>query len=113
MSRDDGARADLLVACTHSRKGNIVDLYTEFSWGALCAEVSKLRITREQPQIVEFQVAAAAGAGGGPGGSKTAILGTVLGTVEDDPEGSQQLEGWRRRESNPGPERFSARLLHA
>ncbi len=113
LSRDDGARADLLVACTHSRKGNIVDLYTEFSWGALCAEVSKLRITREQPRIVELKVAAAAGARLGAGQPESGGFNTVLNTVEDDPERSQQLEGWRRRESNPGPERVKRRLLHA
>ena len=99
LSRDDGARADLLVACTHSRRGNIVDLYTEFSWGALCAEIAKLEITREQPQVVELQLAAAAGLGCGVTGSETPVLGTILGTVEDDPKGSQRLEKWRRRES--------------
>jgi integrase len=49
LARSDGARKDLLETCTHTPKGGrtAIDLYTTFEWGALCAEVAKLRVGRE------------------------------------------------------------------
>ncbi len=44
LARRDGARKDLLERCTHTPKRDTIDLYTEFDWASLCAEVAKLRI---------------------------------------------------------------------
>ncbi len=64
LARADGARKDLLEAITHAQRGDIVDVYTEFPWAALCDEVAKLRVARRRVEIVELRaVSAAAGAG--------------------------------------------------
>ena len=40
LTRTDGARKDLLELCTHTpRKLSTIDVYTEFPWESLCAEV--------------------------------------------------------------------------
>jgi integrase len=53
LCREDGARADLLEVVTHGAKsGDMISLYTTFSWATLCAEVAKLQITRAAPSEV-------------------------------------------------------------
>jgi len=54
LSREDGARKDILELCTHNpkKKGSSIDVYTTFPWEALCAEVAKLRISRRsKPEL--------------------------------------------------------------
>jgi len=81
LARADGARKDLLEAITHAQRGDIVDVYTEFPWAALCAEVEKLRIERKTAQIVELRAVAGGAAGAGP----AAGLATVLATAPPFP----------------------------
>jgi hypothetical protein len=53
LSREDGARKDILELCTHNpqKNGSSIDVYTTFPWEALCAEVAKLRINpRSNPR---------------------------------------------------------------
>jgi len=40
---------------THGATGDIVDLYTTLPWGALCAEVEKLRIGLREGRVLEFR----------------------------------------------------------
>jgi integrase len=54
LSREDGARKDILELCTHNpkKKGSSIAVYTTFPWEALCAEVAKLRISRRsKPEL--------------------------------------------------------------
>jgi integrase len=44
LCRADGARKDILRLCTHGPEGDIMDIYSEIPWEALCAEVVKLRL---------------------------------------------------------------------
>jgi len=131
LSREDGARKDILELCTHNlkKKGSSIDVYTTFPWEALCAEVAKLRISRRsKPDLAATIIGAGAAdhpcvttsaagptspppaPGGEPGssdpqGPKNPIvsrpLATVFATSEDNSERNQLLERWRRRESNP------------
>jgi integrase len=55
LTREDGARSDLLEAVTHGPRGRIIDVYTTWPWPALCAEVAKLRI--EVPREACYHVA--------------------------------------------------------
>ena len=77
LARADGARKDLLEVVTHARRGDIVDVYTEFPWEVLCAEVAKLRIERRAAEIVELRAVAVAGGGAGAG--------FLVGLDEDPP----------------------------
>jgi integrase len=53
LTREDGARGDLLEVVTHGAKvGDMISLYTTFPWRVLCAEVAKLEITRAMPSEV-------------------------------------------------------------
>ncbi len=45
LARADGARGDVLEWCTHSPKGDIVNLYSTLPWAAFCAEVVKFNVT--------------------------------------------------------------------
>ncbi len=63
LSREDGARKDILELCTHNpqKTGSSIDVYTTFPWEALCGEVAKLRIQRRTPDnIVALRAAVAA-----------------------------------------------------
>jgi hypothetical protein len=63
LARTDGARRDILDLCTHTphKSGNTIDLYTTFSWEALCAEVAKLQVQRhERGQLARLPLAASA-----------------------------------------------------
>jgi len=65
LSREDGARKDILELCTHNpqKKGSSIDVYTTFPWEALCREVAKLVIHRRSPDnLVELRAAVAAAA---------------------------------------------------
>lgn len=42
--QEHGAHRDLLRVVTHTAKGDVVSGYTRATWGALCAEVAKLRV---------------------------------------------------------------------
>lgn len=44
LARADGARGEVLEWCTHSPKGDIINLYTTLPWAAFCAEVAKLNV---------------------------------------------------------------------
>ncbi|MFC1610554.1 tyrosine-type recombinase/integrase [Myxococcota bacterium] len=48
LARIDGARKDLLELCTHTprKRDKAIDVYTEFPWESLCAEIAKLDIKR-------------------------------------------------------------------
>jgi hypothetical protein len=129
LSREDGARKDILKLCTHNpqKKGSSIDVYTTFPWEALCREVAKLVIHRRSPDnLVELRaavsVATAAGSGSkdppdddpfDPPPAPTAptstprnrglsrSLATPLATPAADSKGIRDLSLWRRRESNP------------
>ena len=49
LARADGARGEVLEWCTHSPKGDIINLYTTLPWAAFCAEVAKLNIVWRRP----------------------------------------------------------------
>ena len=44
LARAAGARADVIDAVTHDRRGSIVDVYTTWPWETLCEAVSALRL---------------------------------------------------------------------
>jgi integrase len=123
LSREDGARKDLLELCTHNpkKKGSSIDVYTTFPWEAFCGEVQKLVVRRRAADnVVEMRATAVASAGpvGGElpcseGGPRWEIpmvsreLATSLATSAVDSEGIHDLKLWRRRESKlkrPKPE---------
>jgi hypothetical protein len=129
LSREDGARKDILELCTHNpqKKGSSIDVYTTFPWDALCREVAKLVIHRRSPDnLVELRAAVAAAGSrsddspdGGPFDPDPArppigpsprnrglsrALATPLATPAADSKGIRDVSSWRRRESNPGPE---------
>ena len=112
IARTDGARKDLLELCTHNprKNGSTIDIYTEFPWEALCAEVAKLKITRPVAEVATAEPAATpeleagnAERAGEPLRSDPPFA-TRLATREAIPESFQSDERWRRRESNPGPQ---------
>src|SRR5690242_6328565 len=87
------------------KKGSTIDVYTEFPWDALCAEVAKLHVHRRAlGQVIELPYAVAANdeGAGEPTGS-VLPLATRLATHEPKNQQSQLDTEWRRRESNPGP----------
>ncbi len=110
LCRSDGALKDLLEICTHNRRGvDVMDAYTEFTWESLCAEVAKLNVHRLGGEVVALEEARVAAAG--EGWELARVTGLV--TASGDHEGSPEVAKWRRRESNPGPERFRSRPLRA
>jgi integrase len=57
LAIEDGARKDLLERCTHNpgRPERAIDGYVTLSWLPLCAEVAKLRISRQpRGQVVSL-----------------------------------------------------------
>jgi integrase len=47
LAREDGAERDVLRLCTHGAPGHdVMELYTSFGWGKLCAQVERLTIKR-------------------------------------------------------------------
>ena len=106
LARMDGARKDILELCTHNprKRGSTIDVYTEFPWESLCAEVAKLKVQRrERGRIISLPLAAAAGKPAQSGGGE-AVLATPLATPPAKGVSFQEGNSWRRRESNPGPE---------
>jgi integrase len=52
--QEHGAHRDLLRVVTHTAKGDIVSGYTRATWGALCAEVGKLRVSILDGKLLEL-----------------------------------------------------------
>ncbi len=84
---DDGARRDRLEWVTHGRRGDIVGMYDEPQWAALCEEVAKLKIAMRDDNVIELPKAAFGTA-----------LGTVSATAESTPSKHQQLQASLTRE---------------
>ena len=76
LARMDGARGDMLKACTHGPSKAVLDLYTSFTWESLCAEVIKLKV-RRVPRGVVVALPRAAEAGCADSAD------TALGVVEE------------------------------
>jgi hypothetical protein len=68
LSREDGARKDILELCTHNprKTGSSIDVYTTFPWDALCGEVARLRLQRRSPDNVVALRAAVIATPNGP-----------------------------------------------
>ncbi|WNG56524.1 hypothetical protein F0U59_18505 [Archangium gephyra] len=104
LARTDGARRDILDLCTHTprKSGNTIDLYTTFPWEALCAEMAKLKVQRQEPgQLARLPLAASAEKEnpGSPDGARG--VATCLATVSRKAESFPGDTEWRRRESKP------------
>lgn len=52
--QEHGAHRDLLRVITHTSRGDIMDGYTRASWGALCAEVAKLKVQIRTSEVLEL-----------------------------------------------------------
>jgi integrase len=52
--QEHGAHRDLLRVVTHGRGTDVVDGYTRATWGALCAEVGKLRVSILDGKVLEL-----------------------------------------------------------
>lgn len=50
--QEHGAHRDLLRVVTHPGKGDVVDGYTRATWGALCGEVAKLRVSTLDGEVL-------------------------------------------------------------
>ena len=44
LARDAGARKDVLQTITHNAQGNVMDMYTTFSWKVMCEAVATLQL---------------------------------------------------------------------
>ncbi|MGB8332068.1 MAG: tyrosine-type recombinase/integrase [Polyangiales bacterium] len=53
-ARADGASADVLERITHSRRGEIIDVYTSFEWPTLCRAVSCLKVELERGKLIDL-----------------------------------------------------------
>jgi hypothetical protein len=71
--------------------------------GAPCAEVAKLRIDRLTSALPTQNAAEGAPNAASPAGDPVELA-TPLATVGVETLGNKGSEGWRRRESNPGPQ---------
>lgn len=101
LARADGARPDILKLITHGPSGDMISIYTEMPWEALCEQVACLRVALPDRQI-PLRIVASPVAGGGR--FTTALLPVPLSDEElGDPTGI-------RRRPNPGsPERRRCR----
>jgi integrase len=52
--QEHGAHRDLLRVCTHGAGTDVLDGYTRATWTALCAEVSKLRVSLLDGEVLEL-----------------------------------------------------------
>jgi integrase len=52
--QEHGAHRDLLRVVTHTAKGDVVSGYTRATWGALCGEVGKLRVSLLDGKLLEL-----------------------------------------------------------
>jgi hypothetical protein len=50
--QEHGAHRDLLRVVTHTGKGDVVSGYTRATWGALCGDVAKLRVSMLDGEIL-------------------------------------------------------------
>jgi integrase len=55
--QEHGAHRDLLRVVTHTAKGDVVSGYTRATWGALCAEVAKLRVSTLDGELLPLATA--------------------------------------------------------
>jgi hypothetical protein len=55
--QEHGAHRDLLCVVTHTAKGDVVSGYTRATWGALCAEVAKLRVSTLDGELLPLATA--------------------------------------------------------
>lgn len=103
LARSGGARPDILKLVTHGSDGqrNMIDLYSTLDWSVLCAEVMKLRITRERGKVIALPLAKAVGDDRPAEGGEDQVLATPLATPHDDPPKIAVGDGFRRRDSNP------------
>lgn len=81
---DDGARRDRLELITHGRRGDIIGVYDEAQWVALCQEVAKLTISLKKAEVITLPVAAQAH-------GTVPSFGTALGTVQKMSNGPGML----------------------
>lgn len=98
LARADGARKDLLRLVTHGPEGDIVDIYTEMPWSALCEEVAKLKLAPPAPAPLTTV----------PNVPESLVLDDVQGCQEGCHTGIrvefQALEKRPQRDSNPQPQ---------
>ncbi len=101
LARSDGARPDILKLVTHGSDGqrNMIDLYSTLDWAVLCAEVMKLRITRERGKVIALPLAKAVGDGRPQSVGDDAVLATPLATPDDQTPKKAVGDGFRRRDS--------------
>ena len=82
LSRMDGARGDMLKACTHGPSKAVLDLYTTFTWESLCAEVGKLKVRREpRGEVVGLPRATEAGCADSADSAPGVVVEDRTGTV--------------------------------
>ena len=84
LARMDGARGEMLKACTHGPSKAVLDLYTTFTWESLCAEVAKLKVSRgTREEVVALPQAAVAGCADSADSAPTASSSNGEGTGDD------------------------------
>ncbi len=54
LARADGARPDVLKLITHGHAGDMISIYTEMPWEALCEQVVSLRVSRLEGRVVQL-----------------------------------------------------------
>jgi hypothetical protein len=119
LARTDGARKDLLELCTHNphKKQSTIDVYTEFPWEALCAEVAKLKVKRQAlGQVITLPLARAVGDDELPGTAEEPSPHVVpaLALVRTESAQSDPAEGRGGEDasaSSPSPRRGFATSL--
>jgi integrase len=91
LARADGATKDLLRLVTHGPEGDIVDIYTEMPWSALCAEVAKLKLAPPAPKPL----------GVVPNSPNSLAAGLPLGCHGEKDERKEVVMERPQRDSNP------------
>lgn len=54
LARADGARPDILKLITHGPGNDMISIYTEMPWPALCEQVAGLKVSRLVGQVVQL-----------------------------------------------------------
>lgn len=103
LTMEDGARKDLLKLVTHGppqREG--IDAYVTIGWGALCAEVAKLKVCRKpRGELVELPVAAVGGGGEGNSANDSVRPSDSRVTVENNsPISKNKISGGAGNRTN-------------
>ena len=57
--QEHGSHRDLLRVITHTASGDVVAGYTRASWGALCAEVAKLKVATRGAEVLALATGSA------------------------------------------------------